>query len=163
ENRRPAHRGAGEEFRHSNRIRPNVQKVIHAHVSALRLRRAAASQGAADPKADWQRGAAQSARGGRLPQRPSSCRWLGRPRRGGKRLSLSDRGMKLPVTLGHENVGEVVATGPDAKGVRIGARMLADPWIGCGSCGPCRRGEENLCRAMKSLGVFSNGGYADYI
>src|SRR5262249_28663307 len=82
---------------------------------------------------------------------------------GGKRLSLADRGMKLPVTLGHENVGEVVATGPDAKGVRIGARMLADPWIGCGSCGPCRRGEENLCRAMKSLGVFSNGGYADYI
>src|SRR5215813_13646580 len=81
---------------------------------------------------------------------------------GGKRLSLADRGMKLPVTLGHENVGEVVA-GPDAKGVRIGAGMLADPWIGCGACGPCRRGEENLCRAMKSLGVFSNGGYADYM
>ena len=82
---------------------------------------------------------------------------------GGKRLSLAERGMKLPVTLGHENVGEVVAAGPDAKGVRIGARMLADPWIGCGACGPCRRGEENLCRAMKSLGVFANGGYADHI
>jgi len=82
---------------------------------------------------------------------------------GGKRLSLADRGMKLPVTLGHENVGEVMAVGPDAKGVRIGARMLADPWIGCGACGPCRRGEENLCRAMKSLGVFANGGYADHI
>jgi alcohol dehydrogenase, propanol-preferring len=82
---------------------------------------------------------------------------------GGKRLSLADRGMKLPVTLGHENVGEVVAAGPDAKGMRIGARMLADPWIGCGACGPCRRGEENLCRAMKSLGVFANGGYADHI
>ncbi|HEY4735836.1 MAG TPA: alcohol dehydrogenase catalytic domain-containing protein [Xanthobacteraceae bacterium] len=85
---------------------------------------------------------------------------------GGKRLSLADRGMKLPVTLGHENVGEVVAIGPNAKGakgVSIGARMLADPWIGCGACGPCRRGEENLCRAMKSLGVFANGGYADYI
>ena len=25
---------------------------------------------------------------------------------GGKKLSLADRGMKLPVTLGHENVGE---------------------------------------------------------
>ncbi len=82
---------------------------------------------------------------------------------GGKRLSLAERGMKLPVTLGHENVGEVVAVGPEVKGVRVGARMLADPWIGCGACGPCRRGEENLCRAMKSLGVFSNGGYADHI
>src|SRR5690349_19897111 len=85
---------------------------------------------------------------------------------GGKRLSLADRGMKLPVTLGHENVGEVAAIGPDAKaakGLRIGARMLANPWIGCGTCHPCRRGDENLCRAMKSLGVFSNGGYADYV
>ena len=82
---------------------------------------------------------------------------------GGKRLSLADRGMKLPVTLGHENVGEVVALGPDAKGVKVGARMLAHPWIGCGTCEVCRRGEENLCRTMRSLGVFSNGGYADYL
>jgi D-arabinose 1-dehydrogenase-like Zn-dependent alcohol dehydrogenase len=82
---------------------------------------------------------------------------------GGKRLSLADRGMKLPVTLGHENVGEVVAVGPDAKGVKIGDRMLADPWIGCGTCAVCLRGEDNLCRAMRSLGVFSNGGYADYM
>ena len=82
---------------------------------------------------------------------------------GGKRLSLADRGMKLPVTLGHENVGEVVALGPDAKGVKVGDRVLVDPWIGCGTCGPCLRNEDNLCTAMRSLGVFSNGGYADYL
>jgi len=82
---------------------------------------------------------------------------------GGKRLSLADRGMKLPVTLGHENVGEVAAVGPDAKGVKVGQRMLADPWIGCGICDVCQRGDDNLCRAMRSLGVFSHGGYADYI
>ena len=35
---------------------------------------------------------------------------------GGKRMSLQDRGMKLPVTLGHENVGEVVAVGPRGQG-----------------------------------------------
>jgi D-arabinose 1-dehydrogenase-like Zn-dependent alcohol dehydrogenase len=82
---------------------------------------------------------------------------------GGKRMSLAERGMKLPVTLGHENVGEVVAFGPDVKGVKVGDRRLAHPWIGCGTCGPCQRGEENLCRTMRSLGVFSNGGYADYL
>jgi len=82
---------------------------------------------------------------------------------GGKKLSLEDRGMKLPVTLGHENVGEVVATGPDARGVKVGQRMMADPWIGCGKCPACQRNEDNLCTAMRSLGVFSNGGYADYI
>ena len=82
---------------------------------------------------------------------------------GGKRLSLQERGMKLPVTLGHENVGEVVAVGPDAKGVKVGDKRLADPWIGCGQCEACRRNEDNLCTAMRSLGVFSNGGYADYL
>jgi propanol-preferring alcohol dehydrogenase len=82
---------------------------------------------------------------------------------GGKKMSLQDRGMKLPVTLGHENVGEVVAVGPDAKGIKIGARMLADPWIGCGTCSACLRNEDNLCMAMRSLGVFTNGGYADYM
>jgi D-arabinose 1-dehydrogenase-like Zn-dependent alcohol dehydrogenase len=82
---------------------------------------------------------------------------------GGKKMSLQDRGMKLPVTLGHENVGEVAAVGPEAKGVKIGKRMLADPWIGCGKCPACQRNEDNLCMAMRSLGVFSNGGYADYL
>jgi D-arabinose 1-dehydrogenase-like Zn-dependent alcohol dehydrogenase len=82
---------------------------------------------------------------------------------GGKRMSLQDRGMKLPVTLGHENVGEVVAVGPDAKGVKVGDRVLADPWIGCGTCPACQRNEDNLCTAMRSLGVFSDGGYADYL
>jgi D-arabinose 1-dehydrogenase-like Zn-dependent alcohol dehydrogenase len=82
---------------------------------------------------------------------------------GGKTLSLQDRGMTLPRTLGHENVGEVVAAGPDAKGVKVGARVLADPWIGCGNCPACARGDDNLCRAMRSLGVFSNGGYATHI
>ncbi len=82
---------------------------------------------------------------------------------GGKRMSLQDRGMKLPVTLGHENVGEVVAVGPDARNVRTGQRMLVDPWIGCGTCPACQRNEDNLCAAMRSVGVFSNGGYADYL
>ena len=41
---------------------------------------------------------------------------------GGKKLMLADRGIKLPLTMGHENVGEVVAFGPDAKGVKIGRR-----------------------------------------
>ena len=82
---------------------------------------------------------------------------------GGNKMSLADRGMKLPVTLGHENVGEVIAVGPAVKDVKIGARMLVDPWIGCGNCAACRRDEDNLCMAMRSLGVFTNGGYADYM
>ncbi|HEY4142761.1 MAG TPA: alcohol dehydrogenase, partial [Pseudolabrys sp.] len=81
----------------------------------------------------------------------------------GKRLQLLDRGIKLPLTMGHENVGEVVAVGPDVKGVKIGARVLAHPWMGCGECSVCKRGEEQLCKTPRNLGVFSDGGYADYI
>ena len=62
--------------------------------------------------------------------------------------------MKLPLTMGHENVGEVVAVGPDAEGVKVGDVRLVDPWMGCGECGVCRRGDENLCLKPSKLGVF---------
>jgi len=82
---------------------------------------------------------------------------------GGKRLQLLERGIKLPLTLGHENVGEVVAVGSEVRDVPIGSVRLVNPWIGCGECEVCRRGEENLCRTPRNLGVFSDGGYADYL
>ncbi|MBI4275077.1 MAG: alcohol dehydrogenase catalytic domain-containing protein [Rhizobiales bacterium] len=82
---------------------------------------------------------------------------------GGKRIELKDRGIKLPLTMGHENVGEVVALGPDAKGVKAGQVYLAHPWMGCGECAVCKRGDENLCLKPRNLGVFSAGGYADYM
>jgi D-arabinose 1-dehydrogenase-like Zn-dependent alcohol dehydrogenase len=81
----------------------------------------------------------------------------------GKKLKLTDRGMKLPLTMGHENVGEVVALGPDAKGVKIGDRRLVYPWIGCGQCIVCRRGEENLCLKPNFVGVHRPGGYSDHL
>src|SRR5579872_6605238 len=43
---------------------------------------------------------------------------------GGKKLMLTERGMKLPLTMGHETVGEVVALGPEAEGVKLGDKRL---------------------------------------
>lgn len=80
---------------------------------------------------------------------------------GGRRLQLLERGIRLPLTLGHEVVGEVVAAGPQAEGVTRGATVLVNPWIGCGDCAACRRGEENLCRTPRNLGIFTDGGFAD--
>jgi D-arabinose 1-dehydrogenase-like Zn-dependent alcohol dehydrogenase len=82
---------------------------------------------------------------------------------GGKRLMLADRGIKLPLTMGHENVGEVVAVGPDAKDVKVGDVRLVNPWMGCGECKVCRRGDENLCLKPQNVGVFSQGGYATHM
>ena len=82
---------------------------------------------------------------------------------GGKKLMLADRGIKLPLTMGHENVGEVVALGPDAKGVKVGDVRLVNPWMGCGECKVCQRGDENLCLKPQNVGVFSQGGYATHM
>ncbi|OGA98049.1 MAG: alcohol dehydrogenase [Burkholderiales bacterium RIFCSPHIGHO2_12_FULL_69_20] len=82
---------------------------------------------------------------------------------GGKQLNLVDRGIKLPLTMGHENVGEVIAVGPEATGVKVGDIRLANPWIGCGECAACRRNEENLCVKPRFLGVFSQGGYSTHL
>jgi D-arabinose 1-dehydrogenase-like Zn-dependent alcohol dehydrogenase len=82
---------------------------------------------------------------------------------GGNQLPLAR--MKLPHTLGHEIEGEVVAVGPDVKGVKLGARYAAYPWIGCGDCPACQRGEENLCLRPRQLGCSSGvpGGYASHV
>lgn len=82
---------------------------------------------------------------------------------GGQKLRLQDRGVKLPLTMGHENVGEVVAVGPEAKGVSIGDVRLIHPWMGCGECVVCRRGEENLCVKPCSVGIHRGGGFATHV
>ena len=82
---------------------------------------------------------------------------------GGKKLLLSDRGIKPPLTLSHEIVGEVVAAGAAAGAVKIGARALVHPWVGCGECAACARGEENICIKPQSIGVVRPGGFAEYV
>lgn len=84
---------------------------------------------------------------------------------GGKRLSLADRGVALPVTLGHEILGRVAAIGPEAGEAAglMGLSVLAYPWIGCGTCHRCLSGQENLCTAGRCLGVHRPGGYAEKV
>ncbi len=77
---------------------------------------------------------------------------------GGKKLMLADRGIEPPLTLSHEIVGEVVG----GRAV-LGRTVLVHPWIGCGDCAACRRGEENICLEPQSLGVARPGGFAEYV
>jgi D-arabinose 1-dehydrogenase-like Zn-dependent alcohol dehydrogenase len=81
----------------------------------------------------------------------------------GDRLSLTDRGVRLPLTLGHETVGQVVALGPEAAGVEAGRNYLIFPWIGCGECRVCLAGNENYCAKPRFLGILRDGGYSDQI
>jgi alcohol dehydrogenase, propanol-preferring len=81
----------------------------------------------------------------------------------GRRMSVADRGVVPPFTMGHEISGEVVALGPDATGVTVGEKCLVFPWLGCAECSICRAGEEQLCAKPGSLGVFRAGGYGDHV
>jgi propanol-preferring alcohol dehydrogenase len=42
-------------------------------------------------------------------------------------------------------------------------KVIVYPWIGEGVCPACRVGEENLCDKPRSLGVYIDGGYAEYV
>jgi propanol-preferring alcohol dehydrogenase len=81
---------------------------------------------------------------------------------GGKKLLMPRGVATFPHVLGHEIVGEVVARGPEAS-AEIGSRCVAYPWIGCGTCAVCRRGDEQLCTRPRALGISALGGYADHV
>lgn len=82
---------------------------------------------------------------------------------GGRKADLT-RGMPLPLALGHEIYGEVVATGPEAREAKPGQMRIAYPWIGCGECANCRAGDEHLCTgSTRILGLRRQGGFSTHV
>jgi propanol-preferring alcohol dehydrogenase len=81
----------------------------------------------------------------------------------GQFLKTTDRGVKYPLTPGHEIAGIVDNLGEEAQGFTKNEKVLVYPWIGEGLCPACRSGEENLCDKPRSLGVYVDGGYAEYV
>jgi alcohol dehydrogenase, propanol-preferring len=81
----------------------------------------------------------------------------------GQFLKTTDRGVKYPLTPGHEIAGIVDSLGDQAEGFNKNEKVLVYPWIGEGLCPACRVGEENLCDKPRSLGVYMDGGYAEYV
>lgn len=69
---------------------------------------------------------------------------------------------RMPLTLGHEFAGTVVAADTNAD-LAPGLRVAVDPNIPCGICRACRRGEVALCPRRVALGVDLDGGLADYV
>ena len=68
----------------------------------------------------------------------------------------------LPVVLGHQVVGSVVARGQKVEAFQVGDRVgIAWIYSACGTCVQCRNGNENLCRDFRATGRDANGGYAE--
>jgi propanol-preferring alcohol dehydrogenase len=81
----------------------------------------------------------------------------------GQFLKTTDRGVKYPLTPGHEIAGTVESMGDEAEGFNKNERVIVFPWIGEGLCPACIIGQENLCDKPRSLGIYTDGGYADYV
>src|SRR6266511_6327823 len=58
----------------------------------------------------------------------------------GEIMKVEERGVKFPLTLGHEIAGTVDAVGGDVMGFRRGDQVLVYPWIGDGTCPACQVG-----------------------
>lgn len=78
-------------------------------------------------------------------------------------MKVEDRGVKFPLTPGHEIAGMVEEIGESATGFSKGDKVLVYPWIGEGTCPACRIGEENICDSPRSLGVYQDGGYSEMV
>src|SRR5579872_4842519 len=66
--------------------------------------------------------------------------------------------------LGHEFCGEITEVGVGVRGFHVGERVAALPWITCGECEACFRGEGYHCRRNRVLGLGQlPGGYAEYV
>ena len=81
----------------------------------------------------------------------------------GQRAELSGRSFTPPLTLGHEVVGIVAAVGPEARGVEVGDARVVYPWIGCGECAACVRGDEIACARPRCIGINCDGGFSDHV
>jgi len=80
----------------------------------------------------------------------------------GRKLNMAGS-QQLPFTLGHEIEGTIEAAGPDAASAEVGRRVVVYPWIGCGVCALCLRGDEHLCVKPRQIGIQKDGGYASHV
>jgi threonine 3-dehydrogenase len=69
----------------------------------------------------------------------------------------------IPLTTGHEFVGEVVDFGTEVKSFKKGDRVSGEGHISCGFCRNCRAGRRHLCRKNDSVGVTRTGCFAEYL
>jgi len=68
-----------------------------------------------------------------------------------------------PNVLGHEFSGEVVETGGNVTGVKIGDKVAGAPLMPCMKCADCQRGWYALCKSYDFIGSRRQGAFAEYL
>src|SRR5881396_762584 len=69
----------------------------------------------------------------------------------------------VPMVVGHEFVGEVVAVGANITDFFPGDVVSAEGHVVCGRCRNCLAGRRHLCKDTKGIGVNRPGAFAEFI
>ncbi|NLX55550.1 MAG: L-threonine 3-dehydrogenase [Planctomycetaceae bacterium] len=75
----------------------------------------------------------------------------------------SQKTIPVPLIVGHEFVGEVVAVGSNVADFRPGDMVSGEGHVVCGRCRNCLAGRRHLCKATKGIGVNRPGAFAQYM
>ena len=75
----------------------------------------------------------------------------------------SQNTIPVPMTIGHEFVGEIVEVGDNVEGYQIGELVSGEGHIVCGKCRNCLAGHRHLCKDTQGVGVNRNGAFAEYL
>src|SRR5665648_121547 len=77
--------------------------------------------------------------------------------------SWSQKTIPVPITIGHEFVGEIADIGDNVLGLKIGERVSGEGHLVCGACRNCLAGKRHLCKDTKGVGVNRDGAFAEYL
>jgi threonine 3-dehydrogenase len=69
----------------------------------------------------------------------------------------------VPMAVGHEFVGEIVATGSNVSDFRAGDIVSGEGHVVCGRCRNCLAGRRHLCAHTKGVGVNRPGAFAELL
>ena len=69
----------------------------------------------------------------------------------------------VPLTIGHEFVGEIVAIGSEVRDFHVGDIVSGEGHVVCGHCRNCLAGRRHLCAETLGVGVQRSGAFAELI
>jgi len=72
-------------------------------------------------------------------------------------------GVVLPYVPGHENAGWIHEVGSGVTNVEVGDTVIVHPFITCGLCRACRRGDDMHCANGEFPGIGRDGGFAELL
>jgi threonine 3-dehydrogenase len=75
----------------------------------------------------------------------------------------AQRTIPVPLVIGHEFVGEIVAVGSNVNDFHVGDLVSGEGHVVCGRCRNCMAGRRHLCAHTQGVGVDRPGAFAELI